>query len=146
MENKLTASELRIGNKILRDNVIWDIFQIERRYKNVYRINDININFDNQIELSQMCSPIPLTEEWHNKFGIKQNGVGVFEYKISELKIIIFSSDYVYLLDISNLDGKRSIDDNICTLWNKDIKRRHMYVHEWQNLYFALTNEELIIK
>ncbi len=41
---------------------------------------------------------------------------------------------------MSNIE---SVGDDICVLWNNDIKGRGIYVHEWQNLYFALTNTEL---
>lgn len=99
------------------------------------------------IEL-EYASPIPLTEEWHNKFGVEINGFKEFIYEISERQRIIFTNDYIFLLDIERMDGKRSFEDNICTLWNKDIERRDIYVHEFQNLYFALTRfkKELTIK
>ena len=89
--------------------------------------------------------PISLTEEWHNKFGVEKNGFGNFEYDICPFgrksKVFIFSGDYLYLRDMS---GKYRSEDDIITIWNKDIKKE-FYVHEWQNLYFALTGNELIV-
>lgn len=70
-------------------------------------------------------NPIPLTEEWLLKFGFenknkKKNWIySAYGLKINNGKII------------SGLGGKM-----VCV----------EYVHQLQNLYFALTNEELIIK
>lgn len=44
------------------------------------------------------------------------------------------------------MDNKISPKDNICTLWNKDLKKRDMKVHEFQNLYYILSGKELTIK
>jgi len=92
--------------------------------------------------------PIPLTEEWHNKFGVIKNGFDSFEYELPRknnfnLKVI-FNGDYVMIRQSSI--GTSPIDDDIISVWNKDLTHRDMYVHEWQNLYFALTSEELISK
>lgn len=89
------------------------------------------------------CNPITLTEEWHNNFGVKKNGFNSFEYQIETAKKIIFSGDYIYLRDIENSYGVEGINDNLCTLWSNDKRGRSIYVHEWQNLYFALTGQEL---
>lgn len=91
------------------------------------------------------CKPIPLTEKWHNKFGIKKNWFDSFVYRISEHKTIEFSGDYVFIRDFDKDIESPSMEDNLCTLWNKDIRRRDMYVHEWQNLWFALTGSELTL-
>ena len=88
--------------------------------------------------------PIPLTEEWHNKFGIKKDGFGSFIYKlprVNNIKIrVVFNGDYVFLRQGLG----RSIDDDIVSIWNKDLTKRDMFVNEWQNLYHALTGKELV--
>lgn len=89
--------------------------------------------------------PIQLTEEWHNKFGVSINGFHNFEYIIEPRKKIVFSGDYIYLRDISRMDGKESMEDSLCTLWSNDKRGRGIYVHEFQNLYFCLTGKELEI-
>lgn len=139
----IKSNELRCGN------LVWD------NYGGIYKVVNINSEgFDyidavkprfkaiGRYEL-EYIQPIPLTEEWHNRFGVKLNGFKQFQYDLTERKSVIFSGDYVYLVDIERMDGIRGLDDNICTLWNNDLKRRNMYVHEWQNLYFALTQTEL---
>jgi hypothetical protein len=98
-----------------------------------------------ETDLYDAINPILLTEEWHNNFGVKKDGFGAFEYKIprknnSNIKVI-FNRDYVMLRQ-----GKGRIDDDLIAIWNKDIKKRDMFVHEWQNLYFSLCGEELTFK
>tara|TARA_R110000782_G_scaffold158739_2_gene250868 strand:+ start:538 stop:858 length:321 start_codon:yes stop_codon:yes gene_type:complete len=62
--------------------------------------------------------PIPLTEEWKDK--IEYN-----EYiRIDMIGFIIYSNGHQYHFSVND----------------------YPYVHQIQNLYFALTNEELIIK
>jgi hypothetical protein len=127
----MNAQEIRIGNwydhngvhRQVTPNTIEEVWEAKRTW----------------------CKPIPLTEEWHNNFGVKKDGFGSFVYKIprknnSNIKVI-FSRDYVMLRQ-----GKGRIDDDLIAIWNKDIKKRDMFVHEWQNLYFSLCGEELMIK
>jgi hypothetical protein len=66
--------------------------------------------------------PIPLTEEWLLKFGFE---------KVAENDFILGKYSLYYLL---YYDGYR-----VSEITPK-------YVHQLQNLYFALTGEELIIK
>lgn len=88
-----------------------------------------------------------LTEEWHNKFGVIKNGFGNFEYilprKFNMNITVIHTHEYVYL---RQGEGSNRYNDDLVAIWNKDVSRRDMYVHEWQNLYFALCGEELKIK
>jgi hypothetical protein len=151
---KLEAKDLRIGNLFypidrggkvhLPVNMAFKVLTIGFKVEAI-PYNKVPAQVEKWTEFNlQDISPIPLTEEWHDKrFGVKKNGFGNFEYKISDLKIVLFTYDYVYLLDIDSLDGIRSQKDNVCTIWNKDIRKRDMYVHEWQNLYFALSGQEL---
>ena len=133
----MKATEFRIGNLMLFNNSIKPITS--------NNLCDIEFYTDSKIPY---CKPIPLTEEWHNKFGVEINGFKEFIYEISKRQRIIFTNDYIFLLDIERMDGKRSFEDNICILWSKDVERRDIYVHEFQNLYFALTRfkKELTIK
>jgi hypothetical protein len=72
--------------------------------------------------------PIPLTEEWLLKFGFYKNidtelfEKGGFQIEISELKCLFYLPEF----------GD----------WRKVIQ----YVHQLQNLWFALTGEELTFK
>ena len=130
----MNAQELRIGNIVYNPNL-----------KEIRTLDILDIRDCAERRLFIDFEPIPLTEEWHNKFGVKKDGFGAFEYKIprknnSNIKVI-FIREYVMLRE-----GKGTIDDDLIAIWNKDIKKRDMFVHEWQNLYFSLCGEELMIK
>jgi len=77
--------------------------------------------FVNAPMIVEMINPIELTEEWLVKFGLIESKEGT--------KRIQLETDLGDL--IIYIDGR-----------NKNIK----YVHQFQNLYFALTGEELNIK
>jgi hypothetical protein len=74
-------------------------------------------------------SPIPISEEWLVKFGFKREG--------------ITSSNGSLLV----LHHKESVYPNGRIYWNSWCIKNEMpkYVHQLQNLYYALTNEELTI-
>lgn len=86
-----------------------------------------------------------IDESWHNKFGIKMDGFHQFTYKIDDYRLIIFSGDYIYIRHLKNMN-EISPDDDIVTLWNNDIKRRCIYVHEFQNLYKIISGNSLKVK
>ena len=71
--------------------------------------------------------PIPLTEEWLLKFG--------FEIGYNKTKMLdVYCKDFGILIERSN---------------GGNFYYKKVYissVHQLQNLYFALTNEELILK
>ena len=94
-----------------------------------------------------LLQPIPLTEEWHNKFGVEINGHLSFVYELprkNNMRIsIVFNGDYVYL---RQKNDDKSCNDSLVAIWNTDLSKRDMFVHEYQNLYKALTNEDLKIK
>jgi hypothetical protein len=137
----MDAKELRLGNLV---------YGVSDRIETIVGLTDTKITaYAGSLTASAMefeaehFNPISLTEEWHTKFGCYKNGFHSFEYKINDRKKIIFSGDYIYLRDIQDMSNKESVGDDICVLWNNDIRRREIFVHEWQNLYFALTGEEL---
>lgn len=126
----MKASEVRIGNLCkyhVRDSIEGDSFVI-----NTIDYEDIRILFGNEDE---DYIPIPLTEEWLLKFGFtkskKNFSLGVHQKLFSGVMIFIF--------------------DKLLQKWifsigkYKDITRVQ-YVHQLQNLYFALTGEELKLK
>jgi hypothetical protein len=124
----MKANELRIGNLVQYSDTkeVANIYQIEHRYKSVYRINDLNDN--NQIE------PIPLTEEWLLKFGFEKDErygdkVSVIEIKKCKEFILMFDDR-----------------DESYFLCDTDVDTCLKHVHQLQNLYFCLTGTELEIK
>jgi len=79
--------------------------------------------------------PIPLTEEWLDKFGFeKSDDLGSYEVGLnSPFVALIWNSEEV------DLENDFSIEPMTITY-------RCKYVHQLQNLYFALTGKELTPK
>lgn len=118
----MTANELRIGNYVKREAQPFG-FKIDA------------YSFPNIENPKHDYQPIALTEEWLIKFGFKE---GIYE----RFKIHLFKHDktaYVKFLFLDPTSGENEYK-TLC-MWNK-IK----YVHQLQNLYFALTGEELTLK
>ena len=80
----------------------------------------------------KLAEPIPLTEEWLVKFGFEE-------------------IDGFLTLDLGSFSGARFIFwyGDVLNLFCKSdmmLSKQIKYVHQLQNLYFALTGEELTIK
>ena len=124
----MKATELRIGNKVYIDYLDvdtgkWHQQIIEISYRDIYNL--INSNH----MLKGAYEGIPLTEDWlvklsfcksntQDKFYTKDNCVGV---SIADNKFIFIQGNFV------------------CQL----VLRELFYVHQLQNLYYALTELEL---
>lgn len=139
----MKPQELRIGNLIKYDNRFFEIDVIADQFPTLNTSEfGIGVVDWNNIE------PIPLTEEWHNKFCVSKNGFNKFVYEItrkynSDIKII-FSQGCIMLRQGN--EDKNNPAEGLIVIWNKYIAKRDIYVHEWQNLYFALSGEELTLK
>jgi hypothetical protein len=84
----------------------------------------------------QSFQPIPLTEEWLLKFGFEKHGAcdaypnGYYSHGNLEVNL-----DNEFSPAVSDPEGNCHYIGNSCE-----------YVHQLQNLYFALTGEELTIR
>jgi len=147
----MKAKELRIGNYVdvpRKDQSPFRIDAFESLSKTFVKVAMVHPehgeNFHPLTWYGDDLTPIPLTEEWHNKFGVIKSGFESFEYSLpikNNMYIkVIFIGDYVMLRQ-----GEGNHEDDVVSIWNKDLTKRDMYVHEWQNLYFALTGEELTL-
>ena len=121
----MKASELRIGNLVDLGNRIAKISEI---YHTACTVLDLEETQDT-IEDYERTKPIPLTEEWLLKFGfeldIEDDGYSKGKYKVSvsDEGCIFFIYDSYYPIEICEFK----------------------YIHQLQNIYFALTGEELIL-
>ena len=118
----MKANELRIGNWVTEEE----------------RLVHIHDGFG--IDHAQNFSPIPLTEEWLRRFGFKKDLTGKdFYFKFYGVVGIMHFSNAV-----------NSTSDGGWYNYEPIIGARHgeqfKYVHQLQNLYFALTGEELTVK
>jgi hypothetical protein len=118
----MKAQELRIGN-LVRNNLNGEILKpcdVLCDGINTDKIEGLNYGF---------IEPIPLTEEWLFKFGFERQ-----ENNWKTLDLHFATIGWEKLAGIALSFEKESI-------YLPHIK----YVHQLQNLYFALTNEELIL-
>ena len=103
----MKPNELRIGNWV---ETFEGVIQIQNGW---------------EIDEGNECQPIPLTEEWLEKFGFEYSDLNGDSglWKIPPFQIYGKCNQFIY---------EYALDVN--------------YVHQLQNLYFALTGEELTIK
>jgi hypothetical protein len=119
----MKANELRIGNLVNYNE--GGIFK-------VIGIHEFGIDCEDEIETTYMeyenFKPIPLTEEWLLKFGFEERMFGWW----SDVLFLRTENRNGYFYD-----------------WQKTNQTTGTYieyVHQLQNLYFALTGEELTFK
>jgi len=126
----MKANELRVGNYL---NFEDEPMKFERE------------DFNYEFVLSSQWEPIPLNEEWLLKFGFEKINIvydsgrdyGV-EYKLkTEEFILVYSDDFSLGIFANNEYDELGMDPDI------DLFK---YVHQLQNLYFALSGKELEIK
>ena len=120
----IKANELRIGNLI--EYRISDRFDKRKEWWEVSEIDADDIHWLSKVmPEDEDFKAIPITEEWLFKLGfINDKVLEFYRNDISDSTIII---DYNF----------------ICLLGYSHVKLN--YVHELQNLYFALTGSELTV-
>lgn len=124
----MKASELRIGNLVYSNNYPVTVCAIDED-------GEITTTSNYEGTLNGDITPIPLTEEWLLKFGFEQSE----EHEPFTIFRDLVDTTYKIALYIWEHNGHYSpmITGCNCELY---------YVHQLQNLYFALTGEELTIK
>lgn len=120
----MKANELRIGNYVRSNDV------------NMSSYFTVTASFlkQNENEMSWFIEPIPITKELLLKLGFIQQEIIMYD---EVLKTTYFIKDNLLY----------SLFDNQVELNNPNVYLTILkYVHELQNLYFALTQEELTFK
>ena len=138
----MKKTDLRIGNLVgIKETAMHAdgcnhseaIFEIEEIKKDVVQFKAYHAN-----EYYKDLNPIPLTEQWLLDFGFEDEGGDDYIVTKGENSLLLsvekdsirvfliylygtYNSEYTFLEDI-------------------------LYVHQLQNLYFALTQKELILK
>jgi hypothetical protein len=136
MEEKIKASELRLGNLIYNTKGEVDTVTLEAL--------DYLVDEDKH----HQAKPIELTEEWLIKF--------MFQYLSPIFVISPDSGTTQFRITLQNggtaalnhpdKNGALKNNDALLMGGNVIIPKCPEYVHELQNLYFALTGKELEIK
>lgn len=138
----METNELRLGNYIMDKK--------DENLECVYLLHDIGDHkYINDLH-PDSCIPIPLTEKWLLKFGFEysdQEGY-LIKYLTSKtdnadelkkfLRIDVTQPEYIENGEIVDLlNGK---EDSVF------LQERFLYVHQLQNLFFALKGKELSLK
>lgn len=123
----LKANELRIGNivRYYGNNNPLKIEHIDTRNRNGWLngyIIEENSNCLNKTAISAL-EPIPLTSEWLINFGFEETDYAGGCYYLGSLQI-----------DLSDFE---------CAFKTNWLDCKVQYVHQLQNLYFAITGKEL---
>ena len=128
----MKAAELRIGNYV----------NISEKVSEIQLVNFTEIHYT---DVLKNYKPIPLTEEWLMKFGFYSCETNAYftkyiytnaKSRVKNWTVKLFNGDH------TTLNSRYSTKFNLF-FWDK-IEIKH--VHQLQNLYFALNNEELKIK
>jgi len=137
----MKAQELRIGNWIRKTGNEGTILN---GFVTGLEKNKIDSNLNDDFLMDDNFEGIPLTEEWLLKLGFNSTyAKDCFQIALGELSLHFI---YVTLMN----DG-----DNILTIGDQYSTNKHLtvfirplaqYVHQLQNLFFALTGEELELK
>lgn len=136
----MKANELRIGNLIYH-HYFTGVYKSPQEKEHFIVEKVVSITRElivNDKIIVQWYLPIELTEEWLFKFGAKSYIENCFEFRFMDnFELIIFNPKTP--VAISN-----NVTEHYCFI-NK-IVHTIKYVHQLQNLYFALTGKELILK
>jgi hypothetical protein len=123
----MKTNELRIGNYVndrLHREVVIKKIREEHLIFNLSNGSKIKHNI-------KTFEPIPLTEEWLLKFGFVKLDYHRFKIKPSHY------FDYYYTYSVKDYCFRMYVEDAIMCLSTPEC------VHQLQNLYFAITEEEL---
>lgn len=121
----MKANELRIGNYVKID--LKGSLEIKDEPITVSQIMDLLYNGEKS---SFHYNPIPLTEDWFRNF--------------SFLSVNLREKNYntIYFLDVNEF--RIEVHINTMTVFVEEKEVDCEFVHQLQNLHFALSNKELI--
>jgi hypothetical protein len=127
----MEAKELRIGNYISRS----DLASGDLRTEQILELETEKVTTTGPIKVISFydeIKPIPLTEEWLLKFGFYKVNISWY----NELCPFAITN---WIRPDNNTSGYSAELNhiNLCDL---------IYIHDLQNLHFALTGEELIFQ
>jgi len=127
---ELTVKDLRIGN-LVKEYYSGDIIKVDINILTlIYKTTQPDSDFQN------VYQPIPLTEEWLIKFGFKMKNMNIGTF-----------NDCWHEYELFKYPKTKNITLSLQPFNKKDVAvlARIFYVHQLQNLYFALTQKELEI-
>ena len=129
----IEAKELRIGNLVNYEQKTHRIIGINQTECESIWVNS-KTHLDVYTHKYSQTEPIPITEEWLLKFGFTEYAdyyIYLHDFQNQSIIVKFFAGSWVFyqgfLNDFNELTGVK-------------------YIHQLQNLYFALTGQQLEIK
>ena len=135
----MEAKELRIGNYVNYNGYVAEIVEIKRTVCMI-RFKENDLDCCPKVEYDDL-KPIELTEEWLLKIEFKKLLPNLGELTQQEI--------YLGNLRTVLTFYKKPFTFNVSNGWwmyERKMDNPPKYVHKLQNIYFALTGEELTIK
>jgi hypothetical protein len=127
----MKAEELRFGNYLIEidhneEEELTKVFGVIMGVINPLVNEDYNGGAFGQKKYYQGCKykPIPLTEDWLLKLGFEEMNLH---------------------LNWKKRNHQMILNDGVFRIWLNGYNKEIKYVHQLQNLYYALTGEELTI-
>lgn len=132
----MNAKDLRIGNFVDR-NGLMEVIEIQKAGR-VWFYDHVNKMETKSFWLDEWTKPILLTKKWLSKFGVKMtllhSGIYYYDFNSDNMQYRLYYTDTTKAFE---LHCKPTLDNFYPLIMPIS------YVHEYQNLYFALTGEEL---
>ena len=126
----MKITDLRIGNWI-------NIRNHDAKIGPAFFTDFDNYDFENDGIFKPEIQPILLTEEWLLKFGFKKGKVLTNIYYSLNIDASYGASIVAFI------ENEKKLEIYLSDCDGGHIGKKLEYVHELQNLYFALTGEEL---
>lgn len=142
--NELKCTDLRIGNYVNYENRPFEVIEISPISLVVRKkIGDI---FEMQHRALDVAQPIELTEEVLLKIGFKKNKYDWLKYfPDRENEISILMTENYTIIEYVNLFHCPEDVTEVNYGSTLEFPRR-IYLHQLQNAYYLLTNEELEVE
>ena len=140
----MKVNELRIGNLVKNQKGI--IEEIQGIYSTSV---DIEVSTKSYIGLLGDFKPIPITEEWLIKFGFEKSEDGYWQKESTNQGFVFWEDDgcvsvpYTWIESVNDLSETSKVAESKVNYCMVNSNGGFEYVHQLQNLYFALTTEEL---
>lgn len=155
MKAPIVIEQFRIGNIVIYDGAPHYVshlsLDIDDEYQDLIGVTPLGkssgekAGWNRESVIYDHLQPIPITEEWLIKFGFTDNPIAwhkdISTFPLKEFMVISVSLNQGVMIRCGDLNRWREADD-VISIINTDIKGP-LYVHQLQNLYFALTGEEL---
>lgn len=143
----MKASELRIGNFLAQGDTCVEVSGVSKENFGV-KFTSPTTFISTYTWDTEIVSPIPLTQEWLERLVFEKyqwTDAWFIRTRLGDLMIhFAHNSIHTYFTRVTNDSKGQKMNGRSWGLI--DTTQNVRYIHQLQNLYFALTGEELTIK